>query len=421
MKQLLLLLFIAVSLLSCNSRRTDGVAETGDTVVFRYARLIRIEQHQGFKLVTIRNPWKAGKVLHRYVLVPYQGEETGLTGQMGQTGKPSEEQARSKQEAKGKQEARSKQETRSELGAMGEQEARGIADATLVHVPLRRSVVFSSVHAALLGELGAERQVAGVADRKYMKVDYVQEGVKNGSIADCGEGMSPLVEKIIDTEADAVLLSPFENSGGYGRLEDIDIPLIECAEYMEESPLARAEWIRFYGILFGKEHEADSIFSIADNNYGLLRKLATTSNIKPTVLTDKQTGSVWYVPGGRSTIGQMLKDANCNYPFADDQSSGSLALPFETVLEKAGEADVWLFRYDQERPITRQQLLSEQPGYPQLRPAKTGNLYGCNVMTSRFYEESPFHPDYLLMDFIQILHPDIPNIGPLRYYEKVAP
>lgn len=304
---------------------------------------------------------------------------------------------------------------------MSELEAKGIADATLVRVPLRRSVVFTSVHAALLDELGAEQQVTGVADRKYMKVDYVQEGVRNGRIVDCGDGMSPLVEKIIDAEADAILLSPFENSGGYGRLEDIDIPLIECAEYMEESPLARAEWIRFYGILFGKEHEADSIFAIVDSNYGLLKKVATTSNIKPTVLTDKQTGSVWYVPGGRSTIGQMLKDANCHYPFSDNQNSGSLALPFEAVLEKAGEADVWLFRYDSEQPITRRQLLSEQPGYPQLRPVKTGNLYGCNVMTSRFYEESPFHPDLLLMDFIQILHPDIPKIGPLRYYEKVAP
>jgi iron complex transport system substrate-binding protein len=117
----------------------------------------------------------------------------------------------------------------------------------------------------------------------------------------------------------------------------------------------------------------------------------------------------------------MLKDAQCRYPFADDEHSGSLALPFEAILEKAGEADVWLFRYDSQQPITRQQLLSEQPGYAQLRPVKTDNLYGCNVMTSMFYEESPFRPDLLLQDFIHILHPDIPNMLPLRYYKKVAP
>ena len=374
MKYLLSILILAVSLLSCSDRRAGGKAETGDTVVFKYARLIRIEQRSDYRLVTIKNPWKEGKVLHRYQLVD-----------------------------------RDAADVQPEHGA------------TVVRVPLQRSVVFTSVHAAILSELGATRQVAGVADRKYMKVDYVSEGVKSGRIADCGDGMSPLVEKIIDAGADAILLSPFENSGGYGRLEEIDIPLIECAEYMEQSPLARAEWIRFYGILYGRQHQADSIFGIVDSNYGLLKKLATTSRIVSTVLTDKQTGSVWYVPGGRSTIGQMLKDAQCRYPFADDEHSGSLALPFEAILEKAGEADVWLFRYDSQQPITRQQLLSEQPGYAQLRPVKTDNLYGCNVMTSMFYEESPFRPDLLLQDFIHILHPDIPNMLPLRYYKKVAP
>ena len=288
-----------------------------------------------------------------------------------------------------------------------------------MRVPLQRSVVFTSVHAALLEQFGATRQVAGVADRKYMKVPYIQEGVTTGRIIDCGDGMSPVIEKIIDANADAILLSPFENSGGYGRLEDIDIPLIECAEYMEQSPLARAEWLRFYGLLYGCQHKADSLFALVDSNYHALKQLAKTSTVHRSVLMDKQTGSVWYVPGGQSTIGQMLQDAQSNYPFADDEHSGSLALPFEAVLEKAGEADVWLFRYDAPQPITRQQLLSEQPGYPQLRPMREDQLYGCNVTTSMFYEETPFRPDLLLQDFIHILHPDIPNLPSLRYYHKV--
>lgn len=378
MKHPSLLLIIAVSLLSCGGHQTDGQAETGDTVFFKYAKLITVVKYKNYTDVSIRNPWKEGKVLHCYRLVPMVATEQQQTGQ----------------------------------GAV-------VAGMTTVKVPLQRSVVFTSVHAALLEQLHAGKQVAGVADLKYMKVPYVREGVKSGAIIDCGDGMSPMVEKIIDAEADAILLSPFENSGGYGRLEEIDIPLIECAEYMETSPLARAEWIRFYGYLYGKEKEADSLFSIVDSNYGLLKKLATTSRIKLTVLPDKQTGSVWYVPGGRSTIGQMLKDAGCRYPFADDEHSGSLPLPFETILEKAGDSDIWLFRYDAVRPITRSQLMSEQVGYPQLRAAQTGQLYGCNVTTSMFYEEAPFRPDLLLQDFIQILHPDIPNMPSLRYYHKV--
>ena len=375
MKKLFSILSIAVSLISCGGKFTPATNDEGDTLVFKYARMIHVVQHEGYTDVTIDNPWKEGRVLHRYRLVPSAATEPQPTGKDD--------------------------------------------GFTLVRVPLQRSVVFTSVHAALLQQLGASSQVAGVADLKYMKVPYVREGVARGTIEDCGDGMSPVIEKIIDVEADAILLSPFENSGGYGRLEDINIPLIECAEYMEQSPLARAEWIRFYGLLYDRQRQADSIFAIVDSNYGLLKKVATTSRINPTVLMDKQTGSVWYVPGGRSTIGRMLQDARCNYPYAADEHSGSLALPFESVLEKCGEADVWLFRYDSEQPMTRARLMAEQPGYQQLQPVKTGRLYGCNVMTSMFYEESPFRPDYLLQDFIQILHPDIPNLLPLRYYQKV--
>ena len=373
MRQLFPILLISVSLLSCGHRQMPTASEEGDTLRFKYAQLIEVVRHQGYTEVNIKNPWKEGKILHRYQLVPEASAEM-----------PDAENP-----------------------------------ATVVRIPLQRSVIFTSVHAALMQQLEAEEQVAGVADLKYMKVPFVHEGVQQGRIMDCGDGMSPVVEKIIDTQADGILLSPFENSGGYGRLEEINIPLIECAEYMEQSPLARAEWIRFYGLLYGKERQADSLFSIVDNNYGLLKKLATTSNIHPSVLMDKQTGSVWYVPGGHSTIGRMLSDASCNYPFASDNHSGSLPLPFETILEKCGEADVWLFRYDAPQPLTRSQLMKEQPGYPQLHPIKTGNLYGCNVTTSLFYEETPFRPDLLLQDFIQILHPDIPNLPPLRYYHKV--
>lgn len=360
---------------SCGHRpTTPATDETAtDTVAFRYARLISIVRHDGYTEARVANPWKEGKTLHTYLLVPHGATVPHTTTPAG---------------------------------------------ATIVRTPLRRSIIFTSVHAALAAELGAQQQVAGVADRKYIKVPFVQEGCANGTLTDCGDGMNPLVEKIIDASADAILLSPFENSGGYGRLEDISIPLIECAEYMEQSPLARAEWMRFYGMLYGREHEADSLFALVDSSYHALQRLAATAATQPTVLMDKQTGSVWYVPGGRSTIGQMLADAHCSYPFADDDHSGSLALPFEAVLERAGEADVWLYRYDSKQPMTRRRLLAEQPGYSQLRPAREGTLYGCNVATSMFYEESPFRPDLLLQDFIAILHPDLTGLPRPRYYHK---
>ena len=346
-------------------------ADGGDTVRFRYAQLLSLVRYQGYTVATIQHPWRQNAVLHQYVLVPADSVVP-----------------------------------------------EALPEGTLIRTPLRRSVVFTTVHCSLLSMLHREGSVAGVADLKYIKAPFVQAGVDSGRIMDCGDGMSPVIEKIIDLHPDALLLSPFENSGGYGQLSEIDIPIVECAEYMEASPLGRAEWVRFYGMLYGCEHEADSLFALVDSSYNALKQLTANSQ-KPKANIDKVTGSVWYVPGGRSTIGRMLADAGADYPWASDEHSGSVALPFETVLERAGECDVWLLRYSGKVPLTRNQLLSEHRGYNQFRAFREGRVYGCNVELSMFYEESPFRPDLLLSDFIRILYPDALPHHELRYYHEV--
>ena len=370
MKYLIGLLTI-LSLISCGGQ-TARHQGSGDSLAFKYATLPAVVECDGYTVVTLANPWKEGKALHTYVLVPREA-----------------------------------------------QMPVHLPKGTVIRTPLERAVIFTTVHSALLMNLGCQDRIAGVADLKYIKIPWIHEQVKQERIVDCGDGMSPIIEKIIDLHPDAILLSPFENSGGYGKLEDIDIPLVECAEYMEVSPLARAEWMRFYGLLFGCQERADSLFAIVDKNYHALKQQAQQAGRGRSVVVDKQVGSVWYVPGGRSTIGQMIKDAGGQYPWADDEHSGSLSLPFETVLEKAGEAEVWLFRYDSDQPITREQLLTEKEGYDQFHAFQTGEIYGCNVSTSLFYEESPFRPDWLLSDFMQIIHPEARQKEPLRYYRQL--
>lgn len=369
--RILCLLIAMLSLLSCG-RRSSGLQGGGDSNAFKYATLPSITEYDGYTVVTLANPWKEGKALHTYVLVP---REAPLPFHLPK--------------------------------------------GTVIRTPLQRAVVFTTVHSSLLMTLGCQDKIAGVADLKYIKIPWIQEQVKAGRIADCGDGMSPMVEKIIDLHPDGILLSPFENSGGYGRLEEIGIPLVECAEYMEVSPLARAEWMRFYGLLFGCKEKADSLFAVVDRDYNALCQRAQQAGSGRSVLFDKQTGSVWYVPGGRSTLGQMVSDAGGCYPWADDEQSGSLPLSFESVLETAGETDVWLFRYDREQPMTPADLLAEKEGYGEFRALREGEVYGCNVRTSHFYEESPFRPDWLLSDFIQILHPGLQGLPPLHYYRKL--
>ena len=134
---------------------------------------------------------------------------------------------------------------------------------------------------------------------------------------------------------------------------------------------------------------------------------------------DKKTGAVWYVPGGHSTIGTMLSDANAVYPFSGNGDAGSLALPFETVLEMAGDADIWAFRYGGDEPASYDILASEYHGYCQMRAFRERNCYGCNVGQTRFYEETPFRPDYLLGDFVQMVHPEIKLKVGMRYFAPV--
>lgn len=367
----LLLILAAVSLLSCGGGRTSPAQGEGDTVSFKYATQISVVRHDGYTVVKIRNPWKEGVTLHRYVLVP--------TGREMPTDLP---------------------------------------EGTVIRTPVGRAVMFTTVHCAMLTEFGRQECITGVADLKYIKLPWIQRQVAEGRIADVGNGMSPVIEKIIDQRPDVLLLSPFENSGGYGKLEEIDIPIVECAEYMEPTPLARAEWIRFYGMLFGCEEKADSMFHETDSCYNALKQIASVGATR-SVLLDKITGGVWYVPGGRSTLGQMIRDAGAEYPWASDEHSGSISLPFEAVLEKAGETDTWIFRYGGDHEISIGELSGEHHGYGQFKAFRTKEIYGCNVEQSLFYEETPFHPDWLLNDFIRIVHPEIQGLNTIRYFKKV--
>lgn len=378
LRKLSLLLYscVAVALLSCGGRSASGepTAE-GDSLAFKYASLLSITQHEGYTIAEIKNPWKPDKLLHRYILV----DRKAGTGNSD----------------------------------------NNLPEGTVIKIPLERTAVFTTVHCALLTELGVGGKIAAVADSKYIKIPFIQQQLKAGKIVDCGNGLNPMVEKIMDVKPDAIMLSPFENSGGYGKLEEINIPIIECAEYMETSPRGRAEWMRFYGLLYGVSQKADSLFEEIDKGYETLKQRARKTGKGRSVVIDKMVGSVWYMPAGHSTIGQMLQDAGARYAWAQDQRSGSLSLPFETVLEKAGESDVWMLRYSADKKWSLKDLQADHQGYDQLKAFRTKEVYGCNVEQSLFYEKSPFHPDYLLSDFIQIVHPGIKDLPQKYFYERL--
>lgn len=358
---------------ACNGNHTSGEREKGDTLHLSYAKNLTIVKYKGYTEVEMVDPWHKGKILHTYILTNKNSEETHF--------KNSEK-------------------------------------STIISVPLNKCVVSTSIHSELAYKLGKGNAVAGVFDSQYINSQFIRERVKNGKTTDCGNSMSPNAEKIASLSPDAILLSPIQNTGGYGKLETLGTPIIELADYMEPTALGRAEWIKFYGILWGAEKKANDIFEHTEKEYKRLKAIAKKSHNKPLVVMDKAENGVWYVPGGRSTMGQMIYDANAIYAYAIDKSAGSLQKAPESVIDQNSKATVWFIRYYKpgKAPLTMKELLAENSGYAFIRAFKEKNIYGCNTATSTFFEDVPFEPHLLLNDLITAIHPELMSSGKTTYF-----
>lgn len=378
MKKILLSAYIVtwVLLLSAcgGGSKTSSLQAEGDTVRMKYSSLLQIVKHADYTVVTIRNPWDTLKVLHTYLLADRE--------------KPLPEH---------------------------------LPEGTVVRTPLQKSVIYSSVHCSLWSELDELKGIGGVCGLEYIKLPQIQEGCRNGSIVNVGNSMNPDIERIIDLRPDAILLSPFENSGGYGRVGKLNIPIIECADYMETSALGRAEWMRLYGLLLGKEAQADSLFAGIEKEYLTLTQQVKSQNLKrPTVISEMKNSSAWYIPGGNSTMGRLYQDAGADYVFASLSNSGSVPLAFETVFDRGGNADIWLIKYNQPQEKTYSELERDYAPYARFKAFQDRKVYGCNTNHVPFYEESPFHPELLLKDLIKIFHPELLPDYDLKYFSNLA-
>ncbi len=360
-----LLVFI---LCSCGQGRKPASMMPSDTVVFKYARLIRIYNGPGYRQVVIQDPWQPKKELCRYVLVP-EGDEI-----------------------------------------------KELPQGTVIRVPLKRLAVFTSVHTNLLTELGAIDRISGVCDFEYIKQQPIIERVGNGTIKNMGSAMNPNVELILSGKTDGMMVSPFEKSG-YGVIERTGIPLIECADYMESSALGRAEWMRFFGMLVNKEHVADSLFKQVEKRYLRLKGLVDKQKAeRPSLLCDCMNGAAWYVPAAGSTMGKLYTDAGANYLFSDKKGSGSVRLSFESVYNRAHDADIWLVKYGAARDYTYRSFRAENESYAQFKAYKNKRIYGCNTLNVPFFDIEPFHPDLLMADVIHIFYPSLlPNHKPVFF------
>lgn len=391
---------VVLLVVACQGGKTAS-GEGGDTLQMKYAELLTIVKHNdgAYTEAIIENPWKKGTTLHKYILVPKgnEGDETV---------------------------ARLKDDIRENATLqMG-------SHCDIVRTPLESNVVFTAPHCQLMYELGCKNAITGVCDKDYINIPDIKERVKLSDgkastsdtdkvIIDCGSSMQPDMERIIALKPEGLLISPFENSGGYGKLDKLHIPIIETADYMETSPLGRAEWMKFYGLLFKSEERSDSLFSSIEKEYLALKAEAAKLPQGLSILTERKMGSVWYVPGGKSTMGILLKDANAKYIFADDTHSGSLAYGPERILSKGTQVDVWAFKYFGGKALSKNDLLAEYEGYKVLKAFYSNSIYQVDTSTQPYFELTSFHPEILLREFIILAHPKATQFGKLRFYQHL--
>lgn len=375
------IIIFAVALLAACKGSDSGIDDAGKSIEMKYAEFLTMKQGNGFITAEVLDPWHQGKVLHRYVLVRKDD-------------KVNED---------------------------------SLPNGDVIRIPVEKAAVYTSVHCGLLDELGAYNNIKGVCDLEYINMPRLQQDVKAGKVVDLGNSMTPDIEKIIDLHPDVIMLSPFENSGSYGKLGSLSgegggkgrISLIECADYMETSALGRAEWIRFYGLLMGEEGRADSIFAAVEEAYNGLCDSVKTTKHRPTVLTESKIGSTWYVAGGNSYVGKILKDAGADYIFKDEKNTGAAPYDPEVVFDRGQQADYWLLKYSQQTPLTYTQMAQDWGNNAQMKAFKMHKVFGCNLTTTHFYEETPFHPDILLRDYVAIFHPELLKGYKMRYYQPV--
>lgn len=280
----------------------------------------------------------------------------------------------------------------------------------IITVPVERIVVTSTTHIPALEALGVDEKLIGFPDAKYISSEKTRKRIDSGSIKELGNNESLNTEMVIELNPDLVVgFSLSSENKTYETIQRSNISVVYNGDWTEETPLGKAEWIKFFAPFFQKEKLAAQIFNDIEKSYLGAKALASTAAKKPTVISGALYKDVWYTPGGKSWAAQFLKDANANYLWDDTSETGSLSLSWEAVLEAGQHSDFWIGPAQ----FTSYKSLEEgSPHYKQFDAYKNEKVFTFAKTIGEtggllYYELAPQRPDMVLKDLIYILHPEL--------------
>lgn len=357
---------------------THGNLAPGDRVSVRYARGFSIRYANNHKFVSIVNPFEKTADTVRYVLV--------------QRGTPP---------------------------------PKGYAPGQIIEIPVRRLVAMSSMHVGLASFLGEEDLIVGLANLKYVSSPKVLSRIGAGKIQEVGQGQSVNEELLIAMQPDLLMAmgSPTARLDRYRTLRDAGVPVMINSEWVETTPLGRAEWVKLLAALTNQETLVNQKFARVEREYQRLAALTRNVTIKPTIVCGMNYKDAWYVPDADSYMTRFFLDAGGSYPWANRKTTGSLPLSFETVYPIALKADYWL-NVSMSTVDSKQAVLDKDARYADFKAFKSGRIFGYSKRINKqgsndFWESGAVNPHIVLADLIKILHPELLPRHQLVYYKQL--
>ncbi len=370
----LLSLFISCKEKSKEVKNSDG---QGTSLSIDYANGFSIKQYSNHTIITVTEAFPGAQKVFKYALIPR--DSSGNNTDIEQSNKLEEK-----------------------LKSQG-------VDAIL-KTPLNTVVVTSTTHIPSLEMLEVAETLKGFPNLNYISSPLSRKRIANKEIIDLGQNESLNTELTIELRPEAIISFGVEGENkSLNSVERAGIPILYNGDWVEKDPLGKAEWIKFFGALYGKEREADSIFNHIETNYNLLKKQIATIENKPTVLSGGMFKDIWYLPKGDSWQAKVLEDAGGNYLWSETEGAGSIALSIESVLEKGQQADFWIAPGQY---TSYAKLASDNPAYAQFDAFKNKKVYTFAKYKGEtggllYYELAPNRPDLVLRDLAKILHPEM--------------
>ena len=297
------------------------------------------------------------------------------------------------------------------------------ATLPIISVPIEKIVVTSTTHIPMLEALGVESTLIGFPHTTYISSPKTKKLIANGAVKEIGMKESLNTEILLDLQPTVVVgFSMSQPSKALRLIEKSGIPVLLNGDWLEETPLGRAEWIKFFGVLYNKEKEADSIFKSIENNYLKAVALAKKAVKQPTVLSGAMMSKdLWNLPAGESFVARFLKDANTKYLWKNSTGKGSLSISFESVLDKGQTADYWI------APgyfSSKKQLLKSNTHYQKFTAFKKDHIFTFASTTGTdggvlYFELGPTRPDLVLKDIIKITHPELLKDYSPTFFKKM--